>query len=131
MKPEGFTGLLTDYIEGRRDKPFAWGANDCVTFSMDWVKHMRGKDPIADLRGKWQDAPSAARVIDSLGGLLAETDRRFKRIDQAFAQRGDIVAFSVNGHLGLYVCRGTHAVGPGLDEMMLISMRDAVAAWES
>jgi len=129
MKTEGFTGVLTGYIEKRRKMPFEWGKNDCVTFSMDWVHLYRGVDPIADIRGTWDDAKSAAKVIASMGGLLVATDERFERVPAVFAQRGDIVAFDVEGHIGLYICRGTHAVGPGKDEMMLIDMRDAVAAW--
>lgn len=131
MKPDGFAGMLVKYTESRRSMPFAWGSNDCVTFSMDWVLALRGVDPIADLRGQWRDASTAFEVIKSLGGLIEAADVRFKRIPTGFAQRGDIVAIPVDGHIGLYVCSGSHAVGPGRDEMMLIDMGGAVAAWEA
>lgn len=129
MKPQGFEKLLAGYIDERRRRPFAWGTNDCVTFTADWLQRLTGTDPLGDLRGTWDDAASAARALASVGGLLAAMDARYERIPWAFAQRGDVVAVDVGGHLGLYVCVGRYAAGPGELEMLLNPMHEAVAAW--
>lgn len=72
-----------------RDRPFAWGPQDCVTFAADWVVECLGFDPAARWRG-WTNAREAVRAIEAAGGLEAGWAAQLQPIPPAFAGRGDI-----------------------------------------
>lgn len=130
MRREDWPGRLAAFVEARREMPFAWGAHDCVTMAADWIEQATGVDPIADLRG-WDDALSASRTIESLGGLKqAVTDRLGAEIPVAFAQRGDVVLHDETDRPGLGVCVGEWFAAP-LEEggVVLVAMDRAVCAW--
>lgn len=50
--------------------PWEWGAQDCCTFAADWVREQTGRDPMADLRGRYGSAGEADRLIAAAGGLV-------------------------------------------------------------
>jgi len=86
-----WTARLHAVIEAASVRPFAWGAHDCCVFAADCVRAITGSDPMAELRGAYDDARGAAR-------LLAERDLRGRLLDAlgypipvALAQRGDVV----------------------------------------
>ena len=61
---------LAAFIEARRHAPFAWGANDCVTFVFDAVHAMTGHDALAPLRGRWATEEQARAVLLQQAGLV-------------------------------------------------------------
>lgn len=81
---------LGEYIASKRGEPFAWGANDCCTFSAGAVEALTGVDPMPEYRGKYDTALGSARV---LGGKTLEEvlDEKFAHVPIGFAQRGDLV----------------------------------------
>lgn len=129
MRPQDWPERLSEFYRDRRNRPFEWGENDCCTLAADWVAEITGADPIDDIRG-WDDALSAARTIESLGGMRAAvTDRLGEPIDWMLAQRGDVVLLVVNRRDTLGVCMGQFALAPGEDGALLVQMAQAECAW--
>ena len=81
---------LCDYIASKRDEPFAWGVNDCCTFSAGAVEALTGIDQMPEYRGQYTTALGSARA---LGGKTLEEvlDGKFTEVPIGFAQRGDLV----------------------------------------
>lgn len=130
MKLPNFYVLLPQFTQQRRRMPYAWGTNDCVTFAADAVLAITGVDPIADIRGTWNDEASAMAVLAGLGGLIAAVDAKFPRVDKNFAQIGDLcLVKDANGQPSLAVCVGSYCAAPGTEEMLLTSMSKARLAW--
>ena len=130
MRVQHWPRLLAEFVDSRKAMPFEWGVNDCVTMAADWVIAATGEDPIEDIRG-WNDALSAARTIESLGGLSqAVTDRIGPEIPTAFAQRGDLVMHEETDRPGLGVCIGDRFAAPlEAGGVALVPMSRAVCAW--
>lgn len=122
---------LSDLVLARLSLPFAWGTNDCAIFAADAVLAMRGDDPLADLRGQWNDTASAARVIAAQGGLAAAMDARgFVGVGAMFAQRGDIVLHKTqDGHHGLGVCVGDCIMAPAELGLVRKPVSEGIEAW--
>lgn len=67
-----WAGRLTDYLAEQRAeherRDFEWGELDCATFACDWVKHITGRDPMEEFRGKYSgDNRSAALALRESG----------------------------------------------------------------
>ena len=91
-----WTTLLAAYIDERRDVPFTWGKADCCLFAADWVRLATDLDPAADLRGKYDSALGAGRIIKQRGGLgvmvaCALIPLGFREVAISLANRGDII----------------------------------------
>lgn len=121
---------LSEYILSRAKMPFEWGSNDCGTFFADGVIQMTDEDPIADIRGKWTDAMSAARFIASEGGLEALLSARFHKIHGVlFAQRGDAGLVTLDDREFIAICTGSHWAAPGPEQMALLKLDRARVAF--
>lgn len=73
-------------------EPFAWGKLDCLLFVSNWCKKMSGVDPAALGRGKYETKRDAYFLLKKeRGGLQECFDYHFDRVDQKFAQTGDVV----------------------------------------
>lgn len=117
-------------IDARRDTPFGWGLHDCCTFAADAVREMTGADPIADLRGQWDDEVSALRLLKDHGGIeVLASERLGEQIAPAFAQRGDVVLHTLTGREALGVCVGDRFAAVGDVGVELVPMSHAVRAW--
>jgi len=109
---------LDDFIDSIRDKPFAWGSNDCMTFSNQAVKAMTGRSFADDWLGEYATALSAKRHYlktlkeNDADSIVAAIDKRLERIDVAIPPRGSLVGRqeitgTVTG-LVLGICTGEH-----------------------
>jgi hypothetical protein len=125
---EDWAEQLADYLDARRDVPFAWGGNDCASFAAGAVEAMTGEatqiqqieSAAAYLHFLRDHGPLDAIVDDTLGERLPSP---------AFAQRGDVVLLFVDERATLGVCIGTEAAAPGPDGMLAVPMTAARAAW--
>ena len=90
MRLSDWEQRLSDYIASKQAEPFAWGENDCCTFSAGAVEALTGIDPMPEYRGKYDTALGSARA---LGGRNLEEvlDEKFAQVPIGFAQRGDLV----------------------------------------
>ena len=101
---ENWPTLLAAFIEERRDVPFTWGKADCCLFAADWVRLATDLDPAADLRGKYNSALGALRIIEDHDGLATLVARALiplgsREVAISLACRGDIIVRdSENGY---------------------------------
>lgn len=58
-----YSAALAAFLAEQRDIPFVWGASDCCLFAADWALAVTGDDPAGDLRGGYDNAANAWRVI--------------------------------------------------------------------
>lgn len=130
MRPDDWPEKLEAYLRARSDQAFAWGANDCVTFAMDWVASVTGRDPIFDLRG-WTDARAALRAIDAAGGIAVGMARRFRAVPIGEARRGDIgiVQWGRARHACVIIQRVT-CCGPGPRGLEVLPRAALLSAYE-
>ncbi|HZP31886.1 MAG TPA: hypothetical protein VFB23_00890 [Candidatus Acidoferrales bacterium] len=141
---EDWPTRLDEFIDSRRNAPFAWGSNDCCLFACDAVLAMTGEDLAADFRGKYSDARGAIHVLrDFLKGIGDDAPliealavhiariREIKEIAPRFAQRGDVVLFEdAHGEtLGLVSLAGDDILAPGESELVRIPISSVLRAW--
>lgn len=112
---ETWPDLLIAYVEERRNVPFSWGSNDCCLFAADWVLRATNVDPAQSIRGTYDSALSAARVLDSLGGIVGVVRSLAEPLGAepvalGFAKRGDLIVAEIEGKDSLGVVVGGGAV---------------------
>ena len=104
---DNWPDLLAQFIESRRDQPFAWGSNDCCIFAADWVELCTGEDYAKAWRNHYSSALGAVRVLDEAGGVEALVDALgLQRVAPQMAGRGDIVAQETGRGMTLGICLG-------------------------
>jgi hypothetical protein len=127
--------ILISYIESRKEVPFEWGKNDCITFVLHYLYLVTGIDVIETLP-KWNNALSAMRAIRTLG---IDLDDIFRKIAVEYSvvkkpkeliQRGDIAIIkSPNGPM-CTLCIGKDIVAPGEDGIIPQSKDNIISVWE-
>jgi hypothetical protein len=127
---------LRGFVETKRHEPFVWGQNDCCLFASDCVLAITGDDPAAalDLRGTYDSALSANRLMESRGGIeaivtVAADAHDWAEIAPAFAQRGDVVSFAMPSGFTLGICLGKQAVFAGADGIVFQDTLNCRRAW--
>jgi hypothetical protein len=104
---DNWPDLLAQFIEARRNQPFAWGSNDCCMFAADWVELCTGEDYAKTWRDRYSSALGAVRFLDEAGGVEALVDSLgLQRIAPQLAGRGDIVAQEAGRGVTLGICLG-------------------------
>lgn len=130
---EGWEGRLAAFLEARRDMPFAWGPNDCISFGIAAVRVITGT-LVREVT--WATALGAAREIEREGGLeraissvLGQPHDNWRR-----ARRGDVVLTGSNELAAdeggpVMLCVGELIVGPGVERMQALSVTMARKVW--
>lgn len=129
---------LNAAIDARRNMPGAWGSHDCCLFACDIINELVGIDPAADLRGTYDSALSAVRVLKANGGVevIAETRcaaNGFKELPSPnFAQRGDLVLTDTPRHgPALGICVGRASAFVGESHLEFYPMASCRRAWRT
>ena len=119
---------LVEVITAAEKRPFNWGTHDCVTFASDVALAITGRDPIADLRGRWDSIWSAHRKLVEMGGLTAAVSSRIGMPlnSPRSAGRGDVV-LTDEGFLGVVV--SMHAVAPKPMGLLRVEMNRWITSW--
>jgi hypothetical protein len=92
-------GLLTDYLVAAAGRRFAYGSFDCGLFLADWIKHRRGIDPAAALRGRYTQLDEVPGIA-ARGGLLrilAGLGRSYGLKVTRHPAIGDVALVSISG----------------------------------
>ena len=106
---------LDDLIDGLRDKPFAWGENDCLNFANQAHLAMTGKPLASDWSGNYKTAFGAKRhylkLLKKQGFTSIEQalDKRLTRIHVKLPPRGSLVGRPADNQvtqIALGVCIG-------------------------
>lgn len=123
---------LVAYIGARMRAPFAWGANDCVTFAAGAVRAQTGRDPLGAIAARWSTARGAAHVLRKFGGMEAAVSSVLPPIAPAMAARGDVAGWlDAQGRLQLAIVEGQTLVGPGEAGIVRLSRSAMVKAWSA
>lgn len=115
---------LNDFLEGRRERPFSWGSNDCALFAADAIHAITGEDVAAKWRGYRSERGALTRIRD-LGGLRgAALAAGLVEKCIGLAQRGDVVLVMNDGRETLGVVAGNHWCGPGVHGLVFRPLVD-------
>ncbi|MEH3107157.1 MAG: hypothetical protein PGN09_07705 [Sphingomonas fennica] len=123
---------IVRYLEPLRARPYEWAKNDCCTFAAGAVEAMTGVDPMAEFRGRYATARGAVRAIRRIGAgtLPATLDAKFRRIEAALAQRGDVVWIDDGSALGsLGLCWGPAMIAVGQQDERVGLIQVPRALW--
>ena len=104
--PHTWRGRFDALVSARMHTPFAWGEHDCCLWAADCVRTITGTDPAADVRGTYQTALEAARVLQATGGLAACGQRAGAPIAPLCARVGDVGIVNDGQRDALAVCSG-------------------------
>ncbi len=120
-------------------KPMEWGIDDCSLWCANAIREALGYDPAKKFRGKYRTRRGATRLLGR--GWLKDAARaivrrhKWKRINSAFAQPGDIGltwALAPNGKpaLATVMCRSRGwFVGRNENGYTAIPARDVPITW--
>jgi hypothetical protein len=130
MRLPNWEHLFVDFIRAKSTAEFAWGTNDCCTFSADNWLCLTGADPLQSLRGRWYDETSAEEVLASEGGLEVAIHRLLgEPMEHPMCiQRGD-VALCSGQQLIVAVCIGEFVVAPSRVGLFRANLDRVIAAW--
>ena len=97
---------LVNYIEIKRQAPFAWGVCDCVLFVCDWCEVITGVNPAEGAHGEYDSELSAYKYLKKQYGNdpAKYIDKHFERVDPNFAQIGDICLCDLDGKDTFGIC---------------------------
>jgi hypothetical protein len=130
---EDWPERLLQAVEARREKPFAWGENDCALFAADCVLAMTGEDLARAFRGRYDSARGALRVLRGLGArdlAQAVMGSLGEPIAPALARRGDVVQFETESEgPALGVCLGNLAAAAGPQGVAWVPAGQWLRAW--
>jgi hypothetical protein len=133
----GWEQRLAEIVEERRNVPFAWGAQDCVTFASDVTLALTGVDVLAAHRGTYDTEEEAEAIIgpQGLGDFIAALLGGFgvQEMPPVYAQRGDWVLVSYRNQIAVGVVTGSKVAvtgGTRLDHGLgFLSLSAATRAW--
>lgn len=118
---------LRAFLIERRDMPFAWVANDCATFTTEWLRRCTGQmlfEPdYVDERGAARRMAQGMR--EQVSAVLGPA-----RQDIRSARRGDVGLVPVGSREALGVVEGRYVASPGEHGLVLIDRLQLVVFWE-
>ncbi len=99
MKLENWQTRLSEYINTVKEKPFSWGSNDCIMFSIGAIEAQTGIN-YSKKYPKYKTKVKAYSIIDEY--FKGDTDNAFHSILTSHdnvkkAKVGDIVRLTYNG----------------------------------
>lgn len=92
--------VLTRYLQAEAGRRFELGTADCVTLAADWVRLVRGFDPLASYRGYRGNREADALVAGCWGGFMRVIGRELRRLGVPLTRApvpGDIGIVIVGG----------------------------------
>lgn len=60
---------LAEYLASVRVRRWKIGVLDCSVFMADWVREVTGRDPIADVRGRYSTERQMWKIVRAEGGF--------------------------------------------------------------
>lgn len=134
MRLEGWELRLAALLSEARNRPFEWGAHDCMLFAADAVVALTGRDPAAEYRGAYDSALGASRIADPFGGYAGLIDHCLAGIgsrlgNMKFAQRGDIALIGTGNGPAAGVVIGSRVAAPVETGWALHPLNAALVVW--
>lgn len=129
MKHPDWQKRLIDVIRAAEKRPFLWGQHDCCLFAADCATAMCGADFAAGLRGTYNSANGAKRVLLTNGGSLEKVlARHLDEVPVKLAQRGDIAVVISAGNRCAGVVFGGAVFVPGENGLVRLNVKPE-SAW--
>lgn len=124
MKHPDWQKRLTDMIRAAEKRPFLWGQHDCCLFAADCVQAMCGEDFASSLRGTYDSANGAKRVLLTNGGTLEKVLACYlDEVPVKLAQRGDIAVVLSAGSRCAGVVFGGAVFVPGENGLVRMNVK--------
>lgn len=122
-----FAGLSLARLQTK----FCWGSHDCCLWAADAVLAITGKDFASELRGTYDSAPSAASVLQRLGGVHSIASSALgPPVTPMYATTGDILLVDIHKRDTLAVCNNGSILCAGADGLVSIDIQHAKFAWK-
>ena len=128
----GWEKNLNETIERYRLEPFAWGTNDCFTFSVKCEEAVCGKTRFPELyKAEYTNQFGSMRAFMREGyyGMIDCLHQRLDEIDMAVAQRGDWAAIGTPDGLAVGVLTGDKIAVTGEKGLLFFDYAQSVKAW--
>lgn len=122
---------LAALVSERMHTPFSWGTHDCALFAADGVRAVTGTDPAAGLRGTYDTAAAAARVVQLHAGLAGLAAAALgEEVSPQQARAGDVgLVLQAGGRECLAIWTGMAWHVPGEAGLAALPQEAAVRAW--
>ncbi len=136
MRIEGWEKLLDEYLVKMAKEPFEWGKNDCLIFTSDWCKMVRGVDPMSKfndedpetIRGMYSSEKEAKDLIKTYRKSARDImNIHFSKISPNFAQRGDVVFYKMA--FGIAIGRGQAVFNTEDKGLLNVKLGECNLAW--
>lgn len=116
-------------VQDRKDRPHAWGSNDCALYVADLIAAMTGEDLGKFFRGHYSDQAGATEILQAHGfKTLADlADACLPRCTKP--HRGDVVLLPGAAGEYLAVSMGRDAIAADVRRPRLRPMTGMIAAW--
>lgn len=121
--------LLSRFIESRVDMPFAWGPNDCCSFSIYAIESFTGTlvFPIS-----WDSEETAYAAIEAAGGIEEKCTEMFgpPSLNPRTIRRGDIALCLRDNMQSIAICTGPHVCVPTIERLGFYPNRIVTMHWK-
>lgn len=115
------------------ERPFVWGANDCVLFAANHIDEICASSVYVAVLERWSysDAAGAARIIAKNGGLRSLVSGLLgEPVSIGACRIGDICLVNIDGRDTIVVHDGTKLLGPSAPKgIERARWEDAVCGW--
>jgi hypothetical protein len=103
---------LQDYIQECREKEFEYGVFDCCVFTIQAQKLIIGKTLFPEFDNTYKSLEEGKKILKNIGfkTWISACNKRLKKIDIKFAQRGDVVSMNTQDSFIMGLCMGKHAI---------------------
>jgi hypothetical protein len=136
MRHEYWPMRLHALIDDARSREFQWGDLDCCQWGGLVVEALTGTNPISHLRGRYNTAIGAKRLLKQEYGTWEIRDALTQVLGQpvapGLAGRGDIVLVDIDGTeaVGVVDLTGERVAAVGLYGLEHVPLSAATTAWK-
>jgi hypothetical protein len=134
------TRHFNQFLLDNKDKPFAYGDNDCCLHAANVLEAITGTDIASDFRGKYTTQLGALRTIAKVTGGTTIADAAAycankhgltEHTHPLMAKRGDLVVIDNAGTLiaGVVHLNGFHVVSVSETGIVRLPITSIVRAW--
>jgi len=122
---------LSHLVSEAHAQRFAWGKLDCCLWAAACVEAQTGVDHADGIRGTYDDAAGAARIVKRMGGLRGIGALAGRAVPPLSAMHGDIGLVRSNGKPVLALCAGPLWLVITSQGLLSVPLREAIMCWRT
>jgi len=122
---------LSEYILDHLEKPFKWGENDCILFTIGWLSKKAGKN-LLEPYGVWKNQREATKAVKKAGGLEKQFNEHLKKFPIKEAKDGSITIVK-SPKLKTEVCGivyGRYIAVVDQNGLLFLDRMESTCAWD-